>query len=199
MGSLNNMTLDQAFAEVGVSSAGGAPFLIAYGTTFLITGILSFVLPAETAALVAMFQGGAALPAAFWLERRMGQGRMSVDNPLRALSKLLAFSQVLALPALIVAFNLNPRSIPVILAGLGGVHFLPYAWLHHTRWYAVLGIAVSLGAFGLQLVLGATAFHINLLYMGVVYWVVAPAVYRRAARFTTVVADTAVLQSSSHA
>jgi len=178
----NKMTLDQAFAEVSASSAGGAPFLIAYGTTFLITGILSFVLPAETAALVAMFQGGVALPAAFWLERRMGRGRMSADNPLRVLSKLLAFSQALALPALIVAFNLNPRSIPVILAGLGGVHFLPYAWLHRTQWYAVLGIAVSLGAFGLQLVLGATAFHINLLYVGVVYLAVAPVVYRHACR-----------------
>lgn len=179
----NKMTLDQAFAEVSISSAGGAPFLIAYGTTFLITGILSFVLSAETAALVAMFQGGVALPAAFWLERRMGGERMSLDNPLRALSKLLAFSQALALPALIVAFNLNPRSIPVILAGLGGVHFLPYAWLHRTQWYTGLGIAVSLGAFGLQLVLGATAFHVNLLYVGVVYWAAALAVYRHAARF----------------
>ncbi len=189
----NKMNLDQAFTEVSVSSAGGAPFLIAYGVTFIITGILSYLLPAETAALIAMFQGAVALPAAFWLERRMGRGRMSVDNPLRALSKQLAFSQVLALPALIVAFNLNPRSIPVILAGLGGVHFLPYAWLHRTRSYVVLGIAVSLGAFGLQLLLGATAFHINLLYVGVVYWLFAPAVYRHAARFGKALTDRDVL------
>lgn len=189
----NKMTLEQAFSEVSASSAGGAPFLIAYGATFIITGILSYLLPAETAALVAMFQGAVALPVAFWLERRMGWGRMSVENPLRGLSKLMAFSQALALPALIVAFNLNPRSIPVILAGLGGVHFLPYAWLHRTQYYAVLGIAVSLGAFGLQLVLGTTAFHINLLYVGIVYWVVAPAVYRHAKQLAKTATDTAVL------
>ena len=188
----NNMNLTQAFTEVSASSAGGAPFLIAYGTTFILAGILSYLLPAETAALVAMFQGGVALPVAFWLERRMGWGQMSLENPLRALSRLLAFSQALALPALIVAFNLNPRSIPVILAGLGGVHFLPYAWLHRTRLYVALGIAVSLGAFALQLVLGATAFHINLLYVGIVYWVATPAVYRHAAQFTQT--DTAVWQ-----
>ena len=188
----HKMTFTQAFTEVSISSAGGAPFLIAYGATFLITGILSFVLPEDVAALVAMFQGGVALPAALWLERRLGRGQMSADNLLRALSRLLAFSQALALPALIVAFNLNPRSIPVILAGLGGVHFLPYAWLHRTRWYTVLGVAVSLGAFGLQLVLGAAAFHINLLYVGVVYWAIAPAVYRHAARFARAVTDTAV-------
>jgi hypothetical protein len=178
----NTMNLDQAFTEVSLSSAGGSPFLIAYGATFIITGILSYILPEETAALIAMFQGGVALPAAFWLERKMGKGRMAADNPLRALSAQLAVSQALALPLLIVAYNLNPRSIPVVLAGLGGVHFLPYAWLHRTRLYAILAAAVSLGAFGLQLVLGPAAFHVNLLYVGLVYWLMAPAVYRHATR-----------------
>ena len=175
------MNFAQAFHEVSAGSMGGTPFLICYGATFIITGILSYVLPAETAALIAMFQGGAALPAALWLERKMGRGRMAADNPLRSLSVQLAMSQALALPALIVAYNLNPRSIPVILAGLGGVHFLPYAWLHRTKLYAILAVAVSLGAFGLQLLLGPTAFHVNLLYVGVVYWLAAPAVYRHAA------------------
>lgn len=121
----NTMTLSLAFDEVSASSAGGAPFLIAYGLTFLVSGILSYVLPEETAALIVLFQGGVALPIAFWLERRLGWGRMAADNPLWALSMQLAVSQALALPALIVAFDLNPRSIPVIMAGLGGVHFLP--------------------------------------------------------------------------
>lgn len=44
----------------------------------------------------------------------------------------MAVSQALALPALIVAYSLNPRSIPVVLADLGYVHFLPYAWLNRT-------------------------------------------------------------------
>ena len=178
----NIMTLTHDFDEVSASSAGGAPFLIAYGATFVISGILSFVLPAETAALIVMFQGGVALPLAFWLERKMGWGRMGAANPLRSLSVQLAVSQALALPALIVAFNINPRSIPVILAGLGGVHFLPYAWLHRTRLYSALAVAVSFGAFGLQLLLGPTAFHIILLYVGVLYWLAAPFVYRHAAR-----------------
>ena len=73
----NTMTLGHAFNEVSASSAGGAPFLIAYGLTFIVSGMLSYVLPAETAALVVMFQGGVALPLAFWLERRLGWGRMA--------------------------------------------------------------------------------------------------------------------------
>ena len=178
----NGMTLTQAFYEVSANSAGGAPFLIAYGATFIISGILSFALPEETAALIVLFQGGVALPAAFWLERRMGWGRMSADNPLRALSVLLAVSQALALPALIVAFDLNPRAIPVMMAGLGGIHFLPYAWLHRTQTYIYLAVAVSIGAFVVQLILGSNAFSFILLYVGVVYWAASPLLYRHAAR-----------------
>ncbi|MCB9009497.1 MAG: hypothetical protein H6656_19400 [Ardenticatenaceae bacterium] len=188
----NGMTLTQAFYEVSANSAGGAPFLIAYGATFIISGILSFALPEETAALIVLFQGGVALPAAFWLERRMGWGRMSADNPLRALSVLLAVSQALALPALIVAFDLNPRAIPVMMAGLGGIHFLPYAWLHRTRLYTALAVAISFGAFGLQLLLGPMAFHINLFYVGLVYWLAAPLIYRHAVQFGKMEVETAV-------
>ena len=188
----NSMTLTHAFNEVSASSAGGAPFLISYGLTFIVSGILSFVLPAETAALIVLFQGGVALPLAFWLERRIGWGRMAADNPLRALSIQLAVSQALALPALMVAFNMNPRSIPVILAGLGGVHFLPYAWLHRTRLYTALAVAISFGAFGLQLLLGPPAFHIILLYVGLVYWLAGPFVYRHAMQFHKREGQTAV-------
>lgn len=176
------MSFDQAFAEVSASSSGGAPFLIAYGVTFLITGVLSFFLPENIVALIAMFQGAAALPVAFWLERRMGRGVLSDDNPLRALAGLMAISQALAIPALIVVFNLNPRAIPVVLAGLGGVHFLPYAWLHRTRLYLYLAAAVALGGFALQYFLGSAAFNWILIYIGVVYLVAAPLVYRQAAQ-----------------
>ncbi|MBK7178946.1 MAG: hypothetical protein IPH82_17495 [Chloroflexi bacterium] len=188
----NTMTLTDAFQEVSANSAGGSPFLIAYGATFIVCGILSYVLPAETAALLIMFQGGLALPAAFWLERKIGWGRMAADNPLRNLSGLLAASQALWLPALFVAYTLNPRSLPVIMAGLGGAHFLPYVWLHRTRLYGALAVALSLGAFGLQLILGPAAFHIILFYVGLIYWLAAPLMYRHAERLVNNGGNTAV-------
>lgn len=181
----NNLTFQQAFDEVSASSAGGAPFLIAYGATFLITGLLSYFLDDQTIALLAMFQGIVALPLAFWMERRLGWGRMASDNPLRPLSVTLALSQALALPALIVAFNINPRSIPVILAGLAGMHFLPYMWLHRTRLYAWLAVFLSIGAFILQLIFGPAAFNIILLYVGVLYWFATPSLMRHARQITT--------------
>lgn len=177
--------LKRARDEVSASSAGGAPFLICYGLTFIVTGILAFNLPRETSALIAMFQGGVALPAAFWLERRMGTTRMSNDNPLKALSAQMAMSQALALPFLIVVYNIDPSQIPVVMAGLGGVHFLPYAWLHRTNIYAILGVTISVGAFVLILVLKSAAYPITLLFVGIIYWVGAPLVYRHAKNVIT--------------
>jgi hypothetical protein len=180
--------LNRALDEVSASSAGGAAFLIAYGATFLITAALSFFLPRPTTALIAMFQGGVALPLAFWLERKLGTRRMSPDNPLRPLSAQMAMSQALGLPLLILVYSLNPAGIPLALASLGGVHFLPYAWLHRTRIYVVFAFAVSIGSFAIQLALPSTAFSYILLYVAVVYWVTAPLVYRHAARIVKVVA-----------
>lgn len=170
--------LRQALDEVSASSAGGAPFLLAYGATFFITAILSFFLPLQPAALIALFQGMVALPVAFWLERRMGTRRMSPDNPLRMLSALMAVSQGLVIPALIVVYALNALYVPVVLAGVGGMHFMPYAWLHRTRVYIYLAAVVALGAFGVQLALQTRAFAFILFFVAIVYWISAPFVYR---------------------
>ena len=182
-----NTTIDlvQAQDEVSASSAGGAPFLIAYGLTLFVTAILSFFIPINIVALIAMFQGSIALPLAFWLERRMGSGAMSPGNPLRPLSIQMAMSQILALPAIIVAYSLEPRLVPVVLAAVGGAHFLPYAWLHRTQLYVALAVAVSIGAFILQLLLRSESFPFILIYMSLVYWVMAPLVYRHAASFSS--------------
>jgi len=187
MSATTSYDLKRAFTEVSASSAGGAPFLITYGATFLVTAILSLFIPKPIAALIAMFQGGVALPAAFWLERKMGTGRMAPDNPLRSLSILLATSQALGLPLLILVYSLDPRGIPLALAALGGVHFLPYAWLHRTRIYTTFAFAVAMGAFALQLGLGSAAFSVILLYVAVVYAVATPLVYRNAARLAQAV------------
>ncbi len=176
----HNMDLDRALYEVSASSAGGAPFMIGYGTTFVITGILALFLPVEVAVIIAMFQGSAALPLAFWLERKLGTTRMAPDNPLRSLSMLLAMSQILALPALIVVYNLNPVVVPAVLAGLGGVHFIPYAWLHRTRLYIFLGVALAVGSFLILILFQDARVPITLFFIGLVYWVMAPLVYRHA-------------------
>lgn len=165
--------IDVARTDATRSSGGGIAFLIAYGTTLLIAGALAFFLPQDIAALVVLFQGGVALPLAFALERVMGFPPMVEDNPLRTLSIQMAMTQVLALPAVIIVYELNPAYVPAVFGAIGGGHFLPYAWLHRTRIYIVLGIIVSLGSFALMMIWGEAAFPYVPLFWGATYWVFA--------------------------
>jgi len=177
-------TVDRALDEVSASSAGGAPFLIAFGLTLFLAAVASFFIPVKIAAWVVLFQGNLALPLAFWLERVMSSGRMSPDNPFKPLSVLMAFSQIVGLPAVFLAFNLHPAYVPTALAAVGGAHFLPYAWLHRTRIYTVVGIAVSIGAFAIAMVAKRQSFPWVLFYMSLVYWVAAPWLVLHARRLT---------------
>jgi uncharacterized membrane protein YphA (DoxX/SURF4 family) len=86
-----------------------------------------------------------------------------------------------------VGYNINPGQIPVVMAGLGGVHFLPYVWLHRTRVYAALAVIISIGAVALVLGLQTQAYAFILLFVGIVYWGAVPLVYRHAKR---IVAET---------
>jgi hypothetical protein len=104
---------------------------------------------------------------------------MAADNPLRALSIQMAMSQVVALPVVIAMYSLSPGGVPLAMASIGGGHFLPYAWLQRTRAYVVLGVAVAVGAYAIQMALGARAFPWILFYMTACYAVAAPVVYRR--------------------
>lgn len=180
----NYNDLTHARDEISASSAGGAPFLIAYGATLFLTGVLYFILPLSTVALIAIFQGTIALPVAFWLERRLGWQPRAAENPLQPLSVQMAMSQVLALPATIIAYSLNPSVVPAVLAAIGGGHFLSYTWLQRSRAYTVLAVTVALGAFALQILLRSDAFPYILFFMTLAYWVTAPLVYRNATALT---------------
>lgn len=166
--------------EISASSAGGAPFLLAFGFTLLISALVSLSTTARTAALVVLFQGNVALPLAFWLERRMATGRMSPQNPLRALSIQLAMSQIVALPAALLVYMFAPWAVPAAMAAIGGGHFLPYTWLQRSRAYLALGIAVSAGAWAITLILREAAMPVVLFYIAALYFLSAAVVYRRA-------------------
>lgn len=165
--------LASAHADVARSSGGGVGFLLAYALTLSIVTVLAFTQTVEVGALAFLFQGGVALPLAFYLERQLGYPAMATDNPLRALSIQLAMIQVVALPAVILVYALDPTYVPAAFAAVVGGHFLPYAWLHRIPAYVVLGVAASFFPLGLMVVGGAAAFPYVPLALAVLYLAMA--------------------------
>jgi hypothetical protein len=162
--STTQWTVDEARRTASATAAYGAAWLFAFTLTLAATAVASFFLPLEIAVLVALFQGGVALPLAFALEKRIGSGPMAGDHPLRSLSIQLAMVQTIALPAVIMVYSVNPALVPATFAAIGGAHFLPYVWLHRTKLYLVLAIAISLGSWAIMIIGGDAAWR------GVLIW-----------------------------
>ena len=144
-----SMTVKQAVQSASESSAVGAPWLIAFAGSVTVVAVLSFILDVRATALATLFQGGVALPVAFALERRMGTGILAKGHPLWPLVMQAMFVQIVALPAVVLLYPDSPELVPAGLAAVAGGHFLPYAWLHGTRVYLVLAVALSIGSFAL--------------------------------------------------
>ena len=176
--------IDRALDDVSASSAGGAPFLIAFGFTLAVCGVLGLVLPVKTAAIITLFQGNLALPLAFLLERRLATRRIPNNHPLRPLAIQMAMSQIVAIPAVIFAYSLHPAYVPAAMAAIGGGHFLPYAWLHRTPIYVFLGVGVSVGSLALSLALGRESFSPVLFFISACYASAAPPLLLHARRIT---------------
>jgi hypothetical protein len=155
------LTTTEERDEARTANRGGVAFLLAHGIAALVAGALTFVLPVESAALLFMFQGIVAFPASLLLERALGYRMVGRENSLQPLFIQIASIQLLALPAVIVVYSLEPIYTPVAFAAVGGAHFLPYTWLQRTRIYAVLAVVVAVVPY-LLLVLGVgaqTAYH----------------------------------------
>lgn len=134
-------TLNQ-LAELNYS---GAVFLVAYGLTWLACALLWRHISPKNAALVTLFQGMVALPIALGVSAALG---MFDDRPggemITQLSMLVAMSQLLILPLLIVLHaKKNYTAIPLLFALAGAIHFVPYAWLYQTPIYVIMSVVLA--------------------------------------------------------
>jgi hypothetical protein len=164
-------SVDEARSSASATAAQGSAWFLAFAITLTAAFVASFFLPLETAVLVVIFQGGAALPLAFMLEKRLGTGPMAADHPLRSLSVQLAMVQIVALPAVIMMYVVNPALVPATFAAIGGAHFLPYVWLHRSKVYLVVALVVSLGSWAIMLIGGDQAYQAVLVLWPLTYLV----------------------------
>ena len=174
-------TTDFERDEARTANRGGFVFLLVHGLASFVAACLTFLLPVETAALIFMFQGIVAFPLSLLVERVLGYGMVSKANTLQPLFIQVASIQLLGLPAVIVAYGLNPLYTPVAFAAVGGAHFLPYTWLQRTPIYGVLAVVVAASPYlllglGAEWVFHATGFILGtaLLVSSAAVWATAP-------------------------
>lgn len=177
----NGWTVERARHEAIVSAGAGFTFLLAFGVTWIAAAAVSFAVPTEVAAWVYLLQAFVGMPAAFGLQRALGYPRASPDNPLGPLAVQLVFIQPVAFPAFLLMLEIEPAFVPVAFAAVLGAHFLPFAWIHRTPVYVVLGIVVSAGAYGLAITLGARSLHYTGFFVGACLLIAAVRVRAHAA------------------
>ncbi len=133
--------------KLAIINYSGAPFLFCYGITWLICGYLWHKFSAKTAVYITLFQGMVALPAALGIMYAIGSFTYRPgDELLNQLSIIIAMSQLLVIPILIVFIIKEQYTlVPFIFSLTGAVHFLLYTWLYQTYFYIAMPIVLSIG------------------------------------------------------
>lgn len=126
----------------------GIFFLFCYGVTWNICGVLWIRVSNKIAAYATLFQGLVALPFALIISYFLGSfvGRPGGEI-INQLSVLIAMSQLLVLPILIV-FHIKKQYsfIPFIFSMASSIHFIFYTWLYQTILYVIMSLAISIGS-----------------------------------------------------
>lgn len=139
--------LESSLHQLAAQNRSGVAFLGAYGVTWLVCALLWRRAGEGRAALATLFQGVVALPVALLISALIGgMADRPVSGLVTQLSILVACSQLLVLPLLVVLFTRRKyTAIPVLFALGGALHFLPYAWLYRTPVYLAMSVAIALG------------------------------------------------------
>lgn len=102
------------------------------------------VLPQRQALITTVIVTGSTFPIAFFISKIFGVNPFAKLPPLTSLGTVLACTQFLYWPVLILIMQLVPNWFPFALAILFGSHFIPFGWLYKSLAYYFLGIAMPL-------------------------------------------------------
>ncbi|MEE6282103.1 DUF7010 family protein [Georgenia sp. MJ170] len=148
------MDLVDSLGQLAEQNFSGIAFLIAYGVTWMVCGLVWQRADERVAAYVTLFQGLVALPAALGISAligAIGQAR-PVPDEVTQLSVLIGTSQLLGLPLLIFFIVKRQHTVvPFAFAAITAMHFVLYAWLYRTPVYIAMAVAISIGAMVLML------------------------------------------------
>lgn len=153
------MDLRESLHDLAMLNVYGISFLVAYGTTWVICGLLWLRVTPRLAALCTLFQGMVALPAALGLSFAIGAlgNDRPVDEAITELSIYIAMSQLLGLPVLVYLYIREHYAlVPYVFAAVCSMHFMLYSWLYQTPVYVAMAVVISVGATVVMLAGGKT-------------------------------------------
>lgn len=93
----------------------------------------------RTLALFFLIATACVYPLGWALDRAVGGDLLARGHPLARLVWVLAATQSLGWPSLVIVFAQAPSLLAFALAALLGAHFLPYGWLYRSPSYYALG------------------------------------------------------------
>lgn len=146
--------LDDIRQQGILASLAGFSFLLVMGLAWIVGSVLSYWVPIDIRPWIYPCIGGAAMPIAIALERRLGYIPAPNPDPLLPLTLQLLFVQIVAFPAILLVWDSTPHLTPVAFASVVGAHFLPFQWIYCTKVYLALGIAVAVWPFLMALFVG---------------------------------------------
>lgn len=148
MENINTSDLITSLESLATQNIYGLSFLVAYGITWIICGILWRTAQPRSAALCTLFQGMVAFPLAIAFSYAIGafdQDR-PVEDAITQLSILIGTSQMLGIPLLIYLFvKKHFYLMPYVFAVICSMHFVLYSWLYQTPFYIIMAALISIG------------------------------------------------------
>lgn len=131
----------EILAEVNRNGFG---FLLAFGLTWLVAGVVWARWGDRAGAYAALFQGLVGTPLGLLLTAASATADRPDDPTMTALSIYLATGQLLVLPLAIVLVVRERYSHALsVLVTVMAVHLVPYSWLYRTPVYAAVAVAIA--------------------------------------------------------
>src|SRR5699024_11847923 len=142
-GTINSVDLVESLQLLAEQNISGVAFLLAYGATWLVCGVLWQRVAMRVAAYAPLFQGLVALPVALGVSFLIGAvgSERPVADEITQLSVLIGMSQVMGLPYLIyLVVKRQFVVMPFVFAFISTMHFVLYSCLYHTPIYIAMAM-----------------------------------------------------------
>jgi hypothetical protein len=171
---LTKNDLDQLRLDLTLKAKNGLNFILAAAIIWsLITYIWTLPYTAGGRGTLTFIVGGLMLPLA-WLFSKLIHTEWSIqNNPLQPLGLWLNVAQLAYFPILIFVYLKHTDHFIMVYVIITAAHFLPYAWFYNTLAFAVMSIAISVGAMWLGLILSPQQTYLIPLFMVVSLLVLA--------------------------